>query len=196
MLDELSYKSLCQQVMDHDPQCIHMLYDNYGGALYGVIYRIVNDESVSVELLQDVFVKIWNKGSQFDSEKGRLYTWMMRIARNTALNYMASKAHKKKDLIQSDSNLVYLTDTGGFNTQVDSMDILEVMKRLDDKYQSIVKLIYLEGYTQKEVSDQLRIPIGTVKSRVRIALREMRKIYEFRLTRVVSLLLIFLSDQI
>lgn len=193
MIDEKSYQILCQKVADQDNSCIPVLYDHYGSALYGVIYRMVNNQEIASELLQDTFVKIWQKGNQYDSDKGRLYTWMMKIAKNGALNHLSSKSHQQSKKIQSDDNLVYLHDTRGLDKKIESLDVVESLDKLDQKYKSIMKLIYLNGYTQQEISDEFDIPLGTVKSRVKIALRELKKIYEFKMTKVVIYFLILNS---
>ena len=72
------------------------MYDNYSGALYGVIFRIVQSKEYTEEIIQDVFVKIWNSVHQYDSQKGRFYTWMINIARNTAIDYLKSKGFQNE----------------------------------------------------------------------------------------------------
>ena len=194
MLSEEQYHLLCQQVMSQDQSCIGNLYDLYGRALYTQIYHIIGSEEPSVEILQDTFVKIWSKGSSYDPEEGRLYTWMLRIARNGALNYVNSKASKKAHKTQGAENLVYIGDNSREVYQREALDLPASMNKIDQKYQEVLSYIYLKGYTQKEVSDELNIPLGTVKSRVKIGLRELRKIYEYRATEVVLLVIFILNS--
>lgn len=194
MLTDEQYKLLCHQVMTHDSSCVERLYDLYGSALYTQIFNIVKSEEPSVELLQDTFVKIWSKGSTYDPDEGRLYTWMLRIARNGALNYVNSKSSRNAHKTQGTENLVYMSDDSREVYQQDALDLPKCMNQIDVKYQEVLSYVYLKGYTQKEVSDKLNIPLGTVKSRVKIGLRELRKIYEYRATEVASALMILLNS--
>lgn len=86
----------------------HHLYDNYSGALYGVIFRIVQSKEYTEEIIQDVFVKVWNSIHQYDQQKGRFYTWMINIARNTAIDYLKSKGFQN-ELKTNLSQISYIT---------------------------------------------------------------------------------------
>lgn len=193
MLTNERYQLLCRQVIAQDQSCVEMLYDLYGAALYTQIYNIVKSEEPSVELLQDTFLKIWSKGASYDPDEGRLYTWMLRIARNGALNYVNSKASRNAHKTQGSENLVYMSDDSREVYQTDAIDLPKCMNQIDIKYQEVLSYVYLKGYTQKEVSDELNIPLGTVKSRVKIGLRELRKIYEYRAVEVASALMFLLN---
>lgn len=192
MLDEKKYREICRRLAQRDPQCISDIYDAYADALYGVIFRIVKDEGIAADILQETFTKIWEKGNTYNPRVGRLFTWMMRIARNNSLNYLSSKQAKKSQKIQSDENLVYLNDASRSAAQIESFDVKGVLLQLENKYSKVIQLIYFEGYTQQEVSDHLNLPLGTVKSRVKIGLRELKKIYEYRFSNILvsSILLI------
>lgn len=193
MLTDEKYQLLCQQVRNRDTSCIEELYDIYGNALYGVIIRIVKSEQIASEILQDTFMKVWQRGQSYDPKLGRLYTWMMRIARNGAINYLQSKASKKAKNIQSDNNLVYLSDENRSAKMIEIFDMRGAVQKLDPKYQSVIDLIYFQGYTQKEASDELAIPLGTVKSRVKISLRELKNIFEFRMSSLTGIVILILT---
>lgn len=184
MLSESAYLRLCDQVRARDQACIPLLYDHYGDALYGIILRIVGREADAAEVLQDTFVKIWDKGASYDPERGRLFTWMLNIARNLAINRRNSKGFRQQTDVQTDDKLVYLSDASR-QTQPDTVDVKGMLQKIDPKYQMVISLLYLRGYTQQEVSDRLQIPLGTVKSRVKIGLRELKKLYDFDTTAAV-----------
>lgn len=163
-----------------DKKAVEHLYDKYSPALYGLVFRMVHSEAVAQDILQDSFIKIWNNGASYNEQKGSLFTWMIRITRNTTLNYLQSKAHKNNQKNQSLENLVHLSENKTLIQQIDvnNIGLRGLVAQLEDKYKVIIDLIYFQGFTQKEVQEALEIPLGTVKSRVRIALRELRKKFD------------------
>ncbi len=181
MISKQAYQRICDQLQARDQACIPLIYDHYGDALYGIIYRIVGREEDAAEVLQDTFVKIWKNGATYDPERGRLFTWMINIARNLAINQRNSKSFRQQTNIQTDEKLVYLSDKSR-ETVPETLDVKGMLQKIDEKYRTVISLLYLQGYTQQEVSDRLQIPLGTVKSRVKIGLRELRKWYDFDTT--------------
>ena len=192
MIDDKTYRRLCTDLRNNDAACIGEIYDVYGDALFGVVMRITKDEDVAAELLHDTFVKAWQKGHTFNPDVGRLFTWLMRIARNLSINYINSKAAKNSRNIRSDENLVYLGDDSKTSDAMENFDLRGAVTGLEEKYRIIIDLTYFQGYTHKEASDELNLPIGTVKSRIKIGLRELKKIYNYRLTSIaISMILLF-----
>lgn len=181
MLSKQAYQRICDQLQARDQACIPLIYDAYGDALYGIIYRIVGREEDAAEVLQDTFLKIWENGATYDPERGRLFTWMVNIARNLAINRRNSKGFRQQSEVQTDEKLVYLSDRSR-ETQPETVDVKGMLQKIDEKYRTVISLLYLQGYTQQEVSDRLQIPLGTVKSRVKIGLRELKKWYDFDTT--------------
>jgi len=154
------------------------LYDSYAPALFGIIYRIIDDEKEAENLLQDCFVKIWQNIHRYDPEKGRLATWLFNIARNTAIDFRRSKYFNQKQKNQNIGNLV-----GGDIDQpysipvIDTLGLRQLVERLTPVCREVIEWMYFEGYTQQEIADQKGIPLGTVKSRTRLALKELRAYY-------------------
>ena len=173
----MQQKILIELLTANSHKAIPLIYDKYSGALYGIILRIVKQEEVAQELLQDTFVKIWQKRSYFDNSKGRLFTWMAQIARNLSINYLNSKSCKNKSKVHPIASNVHAFQSH-YSIKVDTVDVGDMIKKLDDKYRQIVDLAYFQGYTQKEISERLNMPLGSVKSGVKIALRELKKIYD------------------
>ncbi len=153
----------------------HHLYDHYSGALYGVILRIVQSKEYTEEIIQDVFVKIWNSIHQYDASKGRFYTWMINIARNTAIDYLKSKGFQNELKNQSLPDFVY--DSTELSTTNDSSDYIgfaSVLESLETDKKELIDLAYYQGYTQNEISEKLKIPLGTVKTKMRNALMKLK----------------------
>lgn len=153
----------------------HYLYDHYSGALYGVILRIVQSKEYTEEIIQDVFVKIWNSIHQYDVSKGRFYTWMINIARNTAIDYLKSKGFQNELKNQSLPDFVYnTTELSTVNDSSDYIGFNNVLESLEVDKQELINMAYYQGYTQHEISEKLKIPLGTVKTKMRNALMKLK----------------------
>ncbi|MFL5763906.1 MAG: RNA polymerase sigma factor [Bacteroidia bacterium] len=167
---------LVSLLKNKDVAAYNALYDNYSAALYGVITRIVPAEEIAEDLLQDVFVKIWKSIESYDAGKGRLFTWMLNIARNSSIDYVRSRQSRAESKIQDISNSVYEVNkqsTASVNT--DTIGLKEQVVKLKDDYRILIDLIYFKGYTQEETAKELNIPLGTVKTRVRAAIMHLRE---------------------
>jgi RNA polymerase sigma factor (sigma-70 family) len=155
------------------------LYRQYSAVLYGVINKIVYDEQTAQDVLQEVFVKIWNNIGQYDAQKGRIYTWMINIARNAAIDKLRSKGEIMKGKIQTGDSVVNKLETSLRSEQkIDTIGLRKTVAGLKPEYEKIVDLAYFKGYTLDEVSKALEIPLGTVKTRMRSAIQQLRTIFD------------------
>ncbi|MTI21835.1 sigma-70 family RNA polymerase sigma factor [Fulvivirga sp. RKSG066] len=160
-----------------DKTAMHYLYDNYSAALYGAIFRVLDDEKLAEEVLHDAFMKIWDKIDTYDTKKGRLFTWMLNISRNLSIDKLRSKEIKKVKKTDDISNNVYNVERDNLiYQQEESIGVKELLNGLREEEKLIVNLIYFKGFTQSEVSDEYDIPLGTVKTRLRMALRNLRNV--------------------
>jgi len=160
-----------------DKAAFSYLYDHYSGALYSVIYKIIGKQELAEDVLQEVFVKIWNSFSSYDSTKGRLFTWMLNIARNHTIDTVRSKSYKKQSKIQNAENVV--ANVPNSRNETDKFDSLGLRKKvtlLKEDQRQVIDLSYFEGFTQEEISQQLGIPLGTVKTRMRAAILVLKKL--------------------
>lgn len=161
-----------------DASSFAKLYDAYAGALYNIISKITLDNQLSEDVLQDAFVKIWEKRSTYSPEKGRIFTWMLNIARNTAIDAIRNKHVKVSSKIQNLEDNVHKVNEGNKSTiATDTIGMNDMISNLNPEQQKVIHLAYFEGYTQEEVADKLNIPIGTVKTRTRAALQLLRKTF-------------------
>ncbi|MXV51794.1 sigma-70 family RNA polymerase sigma factor [Pedobacter sp. HMF7647] len=154
------------------------LYDMYSASLFGVINRIIQHEELSEDILQETFVKIWNSFPLFDSSKGRLFTWMVNIARNLAIDKVRSKDFKNTAKNQDIENTVNLIDERQ-NTALnpETLGVKELVGKLKPEQKSILDLVYFRGYTHVEAAEELDIPLGTVKTRLRSAIITLRSFF-------------------
>lgn len=158
-----------------DKKAIHLLYENYADALYGVIKKIITDDDTAQDVLQESFVKVWRYSKKYDATKAKLFTWLYRIAYNTAIDKVRSLKTKIDNEIQIETSSVYKITSNELNQDV--LDIKKHLDSLDEKYQIVLHALFFEGMTQQEASEELDIPLGTIKSRLKIGLRELKKIY-------------------
>lgn len=152
------------------------LYNHYSAALMGVALRVVRDREVAEEVVHDSFLKIWKGLENYDADKGRLFTWMARICKNASLDKVKSKNYKNSQ--KTDSILNVVTDNrddlkGEMNT--DTIGIAEWMQVLTQEQKSVFDSIYFQGMSHSEAAEELEIPLGTVKTRLRLGLIEIRK---------------------
>ncbi|MCW3086346.1 MAG: sigK 1 [Bacteroidetes bacterium] len=168
---------LVEMLKKSDQTLFSILYDNYSRALLGVIKKVIIDDEIAEDVLQDSFVKIWNNKAMYDSSKGRLYTWMLNIVRNTSIDYMRSKQNKFDEKIQRGENVVHeVNRTNNVEMNTDRIGIKTIVDSLKEDQRKLIDLAYFEGYTQEEIAERLEIPLGTVKTRVRAALIVLRKL--------------------
>lgn len=166
--------SLVEELRGRNPAALGYLYDQYSGALYGVIFRILQHEAISEEVLQDTFLKIWNRIDQFDPEKGKLFTWMYRLARNNAIDRTRSGDFVKSTKTGTIGNLVNMESDWRTQKQTDAIGVSELIKTLPEEQRFVVEHVYFKGYTQSEIADEYQLPLGTVKTRLRLALIHLR----------------------
>ncbi|PWK19214.1 RNA polymerase sigma factor [Xanthomarina spongicola] len=158
-----------------DKKAITLLYENYADTLYGVILKVLNNEELAQDALQETFIKVWKKAKSYNADKAKLFTWLYRIAYNTAIDKVRSQTNKDSKEIQIEASNVYKLTSKGLNEDV--MDIKTHLRSIDEKYQIVINALFFEGMTQQEASEELDIPLGTIKSRLKIGLRELKKIY-------------------
>ncbi|TSE10480.1 MULTISPECIES: RNA polymerase sigma factor [Aquimarina] len=155
------------------------IYDMYSQNVYGIIYNIVRDEALSEEVLQDVFIKIWNSAHTYSEKKGRFFTWILNIARNSAIDKTRSKSFKNTSQnLTTDYFVDILEDKTNFNSKIDSIGIKKYIAALEPLCKKVIDLLFFKGFTQKETAEELEIPLGTVKTRNRICIDKLKQILE------------------
>jgi len=170
---------LVEGLRNRDELALRELYNAYGAALNGVILRIVEDEAIAAEALQDVIMKIWQKIEQYDSSKGRLFTWMMQLARNTAKDKFKTKEYsQKRKTDQIDQVVPIVESRNPVETYIEDIGVRKLIDSLREEESQVIYLVYFKGYTQAEAAKEIPIPLGTVKTRLRMALKNLKKIMD------------------
>ncbi len=157
-----------------DQQAFSYLYDHYSGSLYSIILQIVKSPEVASDVLQEVFVNIWRKIESYDPIKGRLFTWMLNISRNASIDMLRSKNYQNSQKNQEITDNVY----GGnqaTQTNIDGIGLSKFLGKLRPEQRVLIELAYFKGYTHDEIAQIEDIPLGTVKTRIRNALLQLRE---------------------
>jgi len=174
----LSEEELVLALRQREKIAVEALYDMYSSSLFGVISRIINDTATSEDVLQDTFVKIWNSFSSYSTEKGRLFTWMVNIARNLAIDKIRSKDFKNQNKNQElENNVTFIDEQRNTVYKPELLGIKELVETLKPEQKSILDLVYFKGYTHVEAADELGVPLGTIKTRLRMAIMQLRKYF-------------------
>ena len=166
-------------LQQRDQQAFSYLYDNYAAALNAVVYRMVENKELSEDIMQEAFVKIWNNFTSYDKTKGRLFTWMLNLTRNLTIDTLRSKGYKKQIKISSDENSVSNLQDSNFGIEkFDTLGLAKQLSTLKADQRQIIDMAYFNGFTQDEISKELGIPLGTVKTKMRTAILSLRKSLE------------------
>ena len=174
----LSEEELVLALRRREKIAVEALYDMYSASLFGVIVRIVNDEAFAEDILLDTFVKIWNSFSSYSTEKGRLFTWMVNIARNLAIDKIRSKDFKNQAKNRElENNVTFIDEQRNTVYKPELLGVKDLVEQLKPEQKSILDLVYFKGYTHVEAADELGVPLGTIKTRLRMAIIQLRKYF-------------------
>ena len=169
---------LVLMLQSKDQRGFSILYDNYSSALYGVILKIVRTEEIAADVMQDSFVKIWKNIEGYNRTKGTLFTWMLNVARNTAIDKIRSQDFQNSQRNQDlDSTIEIIDNQANSQFDIDAIGLKKVVENLRPEHRQMIDLLYFQGYTQAEVAEEFGIPLGTVKTRVKAAIVHLRQYF-------------------
>ncbi|ARI78922.1 RNA polymerase sigma factor [Halobacillus mangrovi] len=165
------------RLFDGDKQALELLYDKYEKLLYSFVIKLSGDQTLAEEVLQEVFIKIWTHKATYDESKGKFSSWIVTITRYTAIDLI--RKYKKHNVALKEE-----TDVPEEETET-TEDIVEwkeqgeqiriAVKYLSEEQKQMVDLFYFKGLSQREIAEQTSIPLGTVKGRIRLALKHLKK---------------------
>lgn len=161
---------------DKDKKAMQLIFENYSPVLRNIALRVVKYESVAQDVLQEALLKIWKNGQSYNADKGSLFTWMTRICRNAAIDKTRSKDYRLTETSMNAVDIVSISDTPVKESDVNRPEIQELVSRLPVNQRELIDLSYFQGYTHQEISENLEIPLGTVKTRIRSAIKNLRSI--------------------
>ena len=171
----MQLESLVKKFKTKDVKAFEKLYDLYSESVQGIVFNIVREQSIAEEVTQDVFIKAWNNAESYSEKKGRFFTWIINIARNAAIDKVRSKNFKNNTKnLDAEFFVDILEDHDSLDSKTDAIGVKNFVSKLKETCIKVIELLYFKGFTQKEVSESLDIPLGTVKTRNRNCINELR----------------------
>jgi RNA polymerase sigma-70 factor (ECF subfamily) len=168
---------LVQRMQQRDPKALAELYDRYGRVVYALILRIVRDVGIAEDLVQEAFLRVWNRVNGFDAQKGSIGPWLLAVARNRAIDYLRSSAGRERNSVEYEEieHPSLFCDMEKNILASDSARIVKsAIEKLSPNYRQVIELAYFEGLSQTEMAERMGQPLGTVKTWVRTALKNLR----------------------
>ena len=159
-----------------DEEGMRLLFKHYSGALMTIIAPIIPRKEVAEEVLHDVLIKVWSNIDSYDDGKSRFFTWMARIARNAAIDKTRSKNFRKSGKTDEITDIVSRRKELSQTPSIEHIGITAILDKLDAKHRAVIELLYLKDYTQSEAAKELDLPLGTVKTRSRRAIMQLREL--------------------
>ena len=171
----MTQEELLPLLLRKEERAFTQLYDMYSKSLFSIITNLIKDREEAEDVLQEVFVKIWKNIDTYNQSKGRLYTWMLNIARNTTIDKLRSKGFNNSQKNLSSDNFVHLLDDSNkLTNKIDSIGLRDFVNKLKPKCIQLIDLLFFKGFTQQEASEELVIPLGTVKTQNRMCMNDLR----------------------
>lgn len=170
---------LISRVAGKDKLAFSELYDRYAQVVYNLCVRILREEAEAQDVLQDIFVQVWKNAKRYDAARASFKTWLFMIARSRSLDrYRSRKSSQSRVQLHSNEDLYWVSSEENLE-EIGLMQayVLHALSQLSSEQRKVVELSYFEGYTQEEIAEQLREPLGTVKSRIRAALMKLRSAF-------------------
>lgn len=172
----MELNALVSKFQQKDGKAFESLYEMYSESMHGVIYNIVRDHDLAQEIMQDVFLKAWHNADSYSAKKGRFFTWLLNIARNAAIDKTRSKDFKNaRKNLYSEFFVDIMETEENYSRATDGIEVKSFVNKLAAKCTEIIDLLYFKGFTQKEASETLKMPIGTIKTRNRNCINELRQ---------------------
>jgi RNA polymerase sigma-70 factor, ECF subfamily len=168
---------LVVRLQKRDPQALAELYDRYGRVAYSLILRVVRDAAIAEDLVQETFLRVWNRVQGFDAEKGAIGPWLLAVARNRAIDYLRSAGGRERNALEfeeTDHPSLYTDMESGLLMSDKARHVKAAMERLPANHRQVIELAYFEGLSQTEMAERMGQPLGTVKTWVRTALKSLR----------------------
>lgn len=173
-----SDEELLRRIARRDPAALASLYDRYAPLVYGLARRIVRDEGQAEDLVQEVFLRVWNRPQVYDQGRGSFRAWLLSVAHHLAVDLI----RRRRREVSYRESLTGSTETPDpFEealNEVNRANVRSLLDRLPSEQRQVVVLAYFEGLTQREIAERLGEPLGTVKTRLRLGIMKLRALYE------------------
>jgi RNA polymerase sigma-70 factor (ECF subfamily) len=179
----LADEDLISLVEAADAEAFATLYDRHSRAAFSLAYRMMGERQASEDLMQDAFLKVWRSASSYRAERGSVRTWILSIVHNRGIDQIRSQASRRRTQDKIEASAPRSQPSEAFAETLRNSQRNQVREALDTlppEQLKILELAYFSGYTHMEISDLLRLPLGTVKGRMRLGLKKIRDYFESR----------------
>lgn len=176
--EPVTHHEFVQLLQAKSKDAFSILYDNYSGALYGAILKMVKRKEIADDLLQDAFIKIWRNIHLYDPAKGALFTFFIRITHRICIDYLRSKQYQKIQLEANIESASGIANSSAPSLPAMTLDLSSLTAQLPKNQQEIITLVFLRGYTHHQAAGFLGLPLGTVKTRCRAGIAGLRGLYK------------------
>lgn len=181
MTEVTSDEQLLAAIAARDKAAMTAFYDRYERLVYSFAVRCVTDRSAAEEIVQDVFMKVWRSADSFDAVQGKLTTWLLTITKRTAIDlHRKTQRRLSPDLVEDEQLALFKTDEDEGPeaiVQANAMReiVSEALQALPDDQRATIERMYYQGYTQREIAEDMNVPLGTVKGRIRLGLSRLKE---------------------
>jgi RNA polymerase sigma-70 factor (ECF subfamily) len=169
--------NLVARMQGRDPHALAELYDRYGRVVYSLILRVVRDTGIAEDLVQETFLRVWNRVHGFDAQKGSIGPWLLAVARNRAIDYLRSAGGRERNAVEfeeTDHPALYTNLEQDILASDKARRVKSAIEKLSPNQRQVIELAYFEGLSQTEMAERMGQPLGTVKTWVRTALKHLR----------------------
>lgn len=176
---DLPDAELITLIARRDKGALEAMYDRYAGSLYSVAVRLIGNQELAQEIIQEVFLSLWLKAGGYQLERGKVSTWLFSMAHHRAVDELRKARRNGQPYTPLDDGNTHIkpeswAGDAEFLANLDSRAVREAISDLPQPQQQVIVMSYFQGLTQSEIADRLQVPLGTVKSRVRSGLSRLR----------------------
>lgn len=175
--------TLYERLRSGDKEALEALYDKYERLLYSFSYKMVKDSQAAEEIVQEVIIKVWKGTGSYAAENGKFSSWLLTVTRNTSIDYIRKQQKVRTEEVHQEVELrdhqAPVEDLVEWKEQGERLR--KAMRTLKEEQQIIIDLFYFKGYSHRKISEKVDIPLGTVKGRIRLALKHLKaQLYQER----------------
>jgi RNA polymerase sigma-70 factor (ECF subfamily) len=170
-------RELIQRIKGRDQRALMELYQAYSSLVFGLALRVLHNPGLAEEVTQDIFLKVWQQPERWNPALGQFTSWLLTITRNAAIDRLRKERHSQTQQVEHMEHMAEpnLADDGLW---YDGQVLAELLTQLPPEQRQLIELAFFQGYTHSELSNQLRLPLGTVKTRLRSGLQKLRLLWE------------------
>lgn len=172
---------LLQQITEHDQHAFLALYERYGNLVYSLALRVVRHQVMAEEVTQDVFLKVWQQPTRWNPALGQFSSWLLTITRNAGIDRLRKERRHwtpTQDQAEPLAEFGEETAVGENPYWYDGLILARLLQQLPPEQRQLIELAFYQGYTHSELAENLQLPLGTVKTRLRTGLQKLRTLWE------------------